>query len=175
LNSPISFKNLSALKTTKGMFQNCSNFNKPVSFNTYSVTDMSYMFSECTNFNEMVDLDTSIVKDMSHMFSICPLFNRKPIFDTTNVTNMNYMFSTCNNFNQNISDWTVFNVVDHVGIFKDCPIEEMYKPLFNGTQYGICARCNAPGKSCQAKQCLSKSRSASAKAKKHSRRNLKGG
>jgi surface protein len=72
-----------------GMFWQCHAFNQPLSFNTSSVTDMSFMFNECYVFNQ----------DISG-------------FNTSAVTNMWQMFHYATAFNQNIGTWNVGNVID---------------------------------------------------------------
>jgi surface protein len=129
-NETVLFSNLSSLTTTESMFQHCSNFNRPISFNTPAVTNMAFMFSTCIKLDNKIELDTSNVTDMSYMFSACLVFNEKLDFETGNVDNMRNMFNTCTNFNQNIAWWNVSKVTQHAGIFNDCGIEEMFKPLF---------------------------------------------
>ena len=47
-----------------------SAFNQPLSFDTSSVTDMSYMFYVASAFNQPLSFDTSSVTDMSYMFYV---------------------------------------------------------------------------------------------------------
>ena len=46
------------------MFNSASAFNQPLSFDTPSVTDMSYMFKRAFAFNQPLSFDTSSVTDM---------------------------------------------------------------------------------------------------------------
>jgi surface protein len=51
------------------MFQGCSAFNQPITFDTSQVTDMSRMFEGCNDFNSTIDFtDTTKVVSMQSMF-----------------------------------------------------------------------------------------------------------
>merc|ERR1712086_957418 len=50
------------------MFSEASALNQPLSFDTSSVTTMSFMFSYATVFNQPLSFDTSSVTDMNAMF-----------------------------------------------------------------------------------------------------------
>ena len=54
-------------------------FNQPLSFDTSSVTDMSYMFSSASVFNQPLNINTSSVTTMRNMFQVrsspCPVPN----------------------------------------------------------------------------------------------------
>lgn len=66
-----------------GMLGGARNFNQPLdSWDTSSVTDMSFMFSGATFFNQPLDS-----------------------WDTSNVVDMRDMFNNAINFNQNLMAW----------------------------------------------------------------------
>lgn len=102
---------------------------------TSLITDMSWMFYDNKKFNgDISQWNTSEVTDMSWMFWYAKSFNQ-PIgnWDTSKVTDMSYMFENAKSFNQDISNWKVNkvkSVKSKIGIFKDCPIKEEYKPKF---------------------------------------------
>ena len=61
------------------MFIFASAFNRPLSLDTSSVTDMGRMFYSASAFNQPLSFDTSSVTTMYHMFSVrsspCPAPN----------------------------------------------------------------------------------------------------
>jgi hypothetical protein len=65
----------SGAQSMAGMFNNCTNFNQRLAFNTQLVIDMSAMFSGCTAFNQTLDFDTGAVENMSAMFLNCRQFD----------------------------------------------------------------------------------------------------
>eukprot|EP00327_Prymnesium_parvum_P020554 CAMPEP_0113291934 /NCGR_PEP_ID=MMETSP0008_2-20120614/34342_1 /TAXON_ID=97485 /ORGANISM="Prymnesium parvum" /LENGTH=216 /DNA_ID=CAMNT_0000143937 /DNA_START=280 /DNA_END=927 /DNA_ORIENTATION=- /assembly_acc=CAM_ASM_000153 len=77
----------------EGMFYRATSFNQPLSFDTSSVTSMSYMFDGATSFNQPLSFDTSSVTDMSYMFYGARSFNQPLRFDTSSVTYMDGIFS----------------------------------------------------------------------------------
>ena len=97
------------------------------SWNTSSVTDMSYTFSGTNDrrgstlvlFNEDINnWDTSNVTNMEHMFHAASDFNQNiGSWDTSNVTNMQYMFNYALDFNQDIGSWDTSNVTNMQSVF----------------------------------------------------------
>ena len=98
-----------------------------------NVTDMSFMFYDCKSFNQDISSwNVSNVKNMSLMFYDCKSFNQDiSNWNVSSVTNMRCMFINCINFNQDLSNWDVSNVTNYdEDMFKNCAIEEKYKPKF---------------------------------------------
>ncbi len=103
-----------------GIFRGASKFNDAAvsTWDTSSVTDMSYAFDGASAFNQDITAwDTRNVLDMSYMFWNASSFNQdinyEPstgAWDTSNVTNMSYMFSGASAFNGNISYWITSSV-----------------------------------------------------------------
>ena len=95
------------------------------------ITDMSTLF-RYTNFNgDISGWNVSNVTNMYAMFYGCDKFNQDiSNWDVSKVNDMGYMFLGCESFNKDISDWDVSNVTYNDSIFKDCLIEEKYKPKF---------------------------------------------
>jgi len=90
------------------------------------VTNLSYMFSYADNFNQPLNTwDTSSVTDMSYMFyrwttrwSGTNIFNQPlDAWNTSNVTNMSWMFSNSQSFNQPLNSWDVSSVTNMRGMF----------------------------------------------------------
>ena len=131
-NGDISEWDVSSAKDMRYMFSCADNFNGNISgWKVGSVTDMSGMFSNAKKFSQNIsDWDVSRVTNMRFMFSDAKNFNHN-ISDWKDklgsVTDMSYMFNRAKNFNQDLSGWDVTgkNTTD---MFKDCPIEEEYKP-----------------------------------------------
>lgn len=92
----------SGARSMAGMFNNCTNFNQRLAFNTQSVIDMTAMFSGCTAFNQTLDFNTESVEHMSAMFLNCRQFDQPLEFDTESVENMSSMFSGCTMFNNTL-------------------------------------------------------------------------
>jgi surface protein len=85
------------------MFQNSAVFNKPLTFDCSSVTNMSEMFIGNSAFNSAITFtNTGNVQDMSGMFKNCTAFNQALSFNTAAVTTMSEMFSSAPAFNQNL-------------------------------------------------------------------------
>ena len=95
------------------------------SFDTSSVTYMSYMFNCCeslTNLN-LSSFDTSSVTDMSHMFSSCNSLTSLDLsnFDTSSVTDMSYMFETCKSLTSlDLSNFNTSSVTNMYLMFAGC-------------------------------------------------------
>jgi surface protein len=95
------------------MFQNNGVYNKPLTFDCSSATNMSEMFIGNTVLNSAITFtNTGNVQDMSGMFQNCTNFNQPLTLNTTAVTNMSNMFSSAAAFNQNIGSWNVANVTN---------------------------------------------------------------
>merc|ERR1719272_33174 len=76
----------------EGMLYNTAAFNKPLSFDTTSVTTMVDMFGWATAFNQPLSFDTSSVTTMEGMLYNTAAFNKPLSFDTSSVIAMQYMF-----------------------------------------------------------------------------------
>merc|ERR1719272_2208158 len=76
----------------EGMLYNTAAFNKPLSFDTSSVTTMVDMFGWATVFFKPLSFDTSSVTTMVDMFGWATAFNQPLSFDTSSVIAMQYMF-----------------------------------------------------------------------------------
>lgn len=66
------------------------------------------------------------------MFRGCEAFNSDiSNWNVSNVKDMYSMFYGCKSFNKDVSSWDVSNVTNYDGcMFKNCAIEEKYKPKF---------------------------------------------
>ena len=105
-------------------------FNQPLdSWDTSSVTDMSFMFSGAKNFNQPLEKwNTSSVVDMKFMFRGATFFNQSlDSWDTSNVVDMRDMFNNAINFNQNLIAWR-----DKLNKVKDM------SSMFEGAKSLIC-------------------------------------
>jgi trimeric autotransporter adhesin len=107
--------NLSGVTIMSQMFRGCSSLNGPSninSWNTASVTHMSYLFSFAKLFNQNIgSWNTSNVIYMNNMFEHDSAFNQ-PIgnWNTENVISMNSMFVSAISFNQSIGAWNTSKV-----------------------------------------------------------------
>ena len=79
---------------------------------------------------KIIIADDSNVTNMSKMFRNSEFNGDISNWDVSNVTNMDFMFYQNDVFNQDLSDWDVSNVIKKEHIFKDCNINEEYKPIF---------------------------------------------
>jgi surface protein len=98
-----------------------STFNENItSWDTSSVTNMSYYFSFASAFNQAIgSWNTSSVKDMSSMFARASAFNQEiGSWNTSSVTNMSYMFSFAIAFNQPLNAWDTSSVTDMSRMFN---------------------------------------------------------
>ncbi len=86
----------------RNMFCAATQFNEPLEWDTFNVTDMSGMFNGATAFNRPLDWETENVTDMSDMFAGATSFNQPLAFETTGVTKMVAMFKNATAFNQPI-------------------------------------------------------------------------
>ena len=99
------------------------------SWDTSSVTNMSYMLQSNSTFNQDIGVwDTSSVTNMEGMFSSNSVFNQDiGTWDTSSVTNMKHMFYNYNTttvFNQDIGTWDTSSVTNMYRMFA-------YQTLFN--------------------------------------------
>jgi len=103
---------LSGTTTLKNAFRNCTylgDSGNMSSWDTSTITDMSYMFEEATTFNQtMNSWNTASVTNMSYMFHNAENFD-SPVgnWDVSNVKDMSSMFRGASFFNQNIASWDV--------------------------------------------------------------------
>ena len=93
------------------------------SFDTSSVTDMSYMFTYVDGMDSIVlpNFNTSKVTNMTEMFRGAWVDEIDiSSFDTKNVTNMNAMFCHCDTVKKIYigSGWNVDNVTDSINMFQ---------------------------------------------------------
>ena len=101
-----------------------------------NIKSMRKMFCRCYILESVGDIskwDVSSVTDMQSMFAYCSkLKSVGDIFkwDVSNVTDMERMFYDYCSFNQDISNWNVSNVRNHLSMFDYCQIKEEYKPKF---------------------------------------------
>ncbi|MFC4219438.1 BspA family leucine-rich repeat surface protein [Flagellimonas marina] len=120
--------NLSALNSTKSMFEGAENFNAEINdWDVSNITNMSRMFYLATSFNQDLtgwNSNTHNVTDMSYMFATD--INSQTEFngdisgwDVSSVTNMQYMFAYNTSFNQNLSGWNVSNVDTMYAMFNN--------------------------------------------------------
>ena len=103
---------LSGVTSMELMFQYCIALDSPENINTWntaSVTNMSYMFAGATSFNRDIgSWNTSSVNDMSGMFREAYAFDRDiGTWNTAAVTSMSNMFAWASGFNRNIGSWTL--------------------------------------------------------------------
>ena len=74
------------------------------------------------------DIDTSEIEEMNFLFTNKTTFNGDISgWDVSNVKNMEDMFRKTTSFNQDISKWNIQGV-NVYNMFKDCPIQDEYKP-----------------------------------------------
>ncbi|MEZ0004795.1 surface protein [Flavobacterium sp. 28YEA47A] len=114
---------LSGVTNMSQMFQFCIALNGPAnigSWNTATVTNMSYLFSGATIFNQNIGTwNTALVTTMSNMFANATNFNQNiGNWNTGAVANMEYMFYAARAFNQPIGNWNTASLTNADGMFS---------------------------------------------------------
>jgi len=104
------------------MFYNAAAFNQDLTWDTSSVTSMSYMFYKAAAFNQDLNLTTSSVTDMSYMFYNAADFNQDLKWNTSSVTDMRSMFREATAFNQDIGSWNTSSVQKMVFMFYNATV-----------------------------------------------------
>lgn len=115
--------NLSGVTDMSSMFESCRNLNSPSNmgtWNTSTVTNMTFMFYDATVFNQDIGAwNTSAVTNMNTMFSEALAFNQDiGSWNTASVTDMSDMFGYTTAFNQDISGWNTGAVTDMSFMFR---------------------------------------------------------
>lgn len=91
---------------------------------TCKVTNMSRLFENYEDFNEDISSwDTGSVTDISYMFKRTAFNQDISHWDVSQVRNMLNLFES-SDFNQDISSWTVSNVTNMGGMFRDTPFNQ---------------------------------------------------
>ncbi|RKS25046.1 putative secreted protein (Por secretion system target) [Flavobacterium endophyticum] len=114
---------LAGVTSMSHMFQFCTALNGPAnigSWNTASVTDMSYLFSGASLFNQNIGgWNTAAVTNMSNMLANATAFNQ-PIgsWNTGALMTMDYLFYAARAFNQPIGNWNTANVTNMDSAFS---------------------------------------------------------
>ncbi len=115
--------NLSGVTDMSSMFESCRNLNSPSNigtWNTATVTNMTFMFYDATVFNQDIGAwNTAAVTNMNTMFSEALAFNQDiGSWNTAAVTDMSDMFGYTTAFNQDISGWNTGAVADMSFMFR---------------------------------------------------------
>ena len=97
---------------------------------TSLIKDMSCLFYGSDFNGDISKWNTPNVEDMSHMFNSSDFTGDISGWDVSNVKNMSYMFFD-SMFDGDISNWKINNICNTVGMFKNCPIKEKFKPKLN--------------------------------------------
>jgi surface protein len=144
---------LSGVTNMSAMFQFCSTLNSPAnigSWNTSTVTDMSYMFSGDAAFNQNIgNWNTAAVTTMSTMFANATAFNQDiGNWNTAAVTDMYYLFGGATSFNQNIGSWNTSSVTNmnstfqgatafnqNIGSWNTANVTNMYSLFMNAVNF----------------------------------------
>ena len=122
------------------MFYNCSSISDLTgleSWETSSVTNMSYMYYGCSSLSDVTGIEsweTSSVTNMSYMFYGCrALTNLTSLtsWETSSVTNMSYMFYGCSTLSNltGLESWETSSVLNMGGMFNDCSAVTDITPL----------------------------------------------
>ena len=97
---------------------------------TSNITNMSWLFYRSGFNGDISKWNVSNVTNMTGMFIRSEFNGDISKWNVSNVEDMQGMFLR-STFNGDISNWDVSNVKFKSRMFKDCPIEEKYKPKFN--------------------------------------------
>lgn len=128
-NQYLSKWDMSGVTTMSRLFNDCFNFNngdtpgssnKPLTWNTGNVNNMSNLFYNNLSFNQDISgWNTGNVTKMDYMFYGTEYFNQ-PLanWNVSNVTNMSYMFYE-SNFNQDISGWNTTSLLNVESMFHN--------------------------------------------------------
>ena len=111
-----------------------SKFNGNISdWDVSGVINMESMFQDSEFNKDISDWDVSSVTNMRYMFTQSKFNKDISDWDVSSVTNMRYMFAH-SKFNKDISQWQLNDVckelLNHRGIFLNCPIKMQLKPKF---------------------------------------------
>jgi type II secretory pathway pseudopilin PulG len=105
------------VQNMSSMFNNATNFNQPLHFDTSKVTTMSSMFISATKFDQPINFDTSNVQNMSSMFAKATSFNQPLNLNTPQLSNVSSMFADASNFNKSLK-LNTSNLVNMSGMFS---------------------------------------------------------
>lgn len=103
------------------MFYYEGGFNQDIgAWDTGRLTDMSVMFANSYFRQDIGAWDTSSVTSMAGMFTRSEKFNQNiGAWDTSRVTDMSHMFENTRSFNQDIGDWDTRRVTDMSAMFAN--------------------------------------------------------
>ena len=112
----------SSITNINKMFSQCFRFNQSLElWNTVNVTSMASVFNNCYEFDQPLSWNVSNVVIMCNMFYCCYKFNQPlNLWNVSNVKNMACMFKWCKSFNQPLDNWQVQNVENMSHMFFNC-------------------------------------------------------
>ena len=124
-NGDISEWDVSNVTDMSNMFA-YSDFNGDISeWDVSNVTDMGFMFSHSKFNGDISKWDVSSVVNMQNMFQNSIFKGDISEWDVSNVKYMLYMFDE-SRFKGDISKWHMPKLKIFTGIFKSCPLENVY-------------------------------------------------